>query len=371
MKDDIHWLDMINSPNAQTRLEALGEFLFDETHGPKDALLAFLSSRLNSRALAEDLFQRTVEKVLKQLRRAPLSIQHPHQLSAYVWRAARNQVNDYYRKVKDESSSLEPRHETLASGGRIESSLQQQWYRDRLRNLIPRLPDEEAHLTLILLLAGYNFRQISCLVPWSIRKIQRMYNDSVLLLKSQLSIDPEYSLKPNRWDRLLTFGDGSGHLGLAYIEAQPRNFAAETAHVLCQTFELSSIGQLQAACRPLLVIHEAYSDQPIVQLAFTDPNGMNLNTLRGKPLHYLGGIPSFEREDNKTGESLRLLNLQSYKGHVTGAVTNADMGVEYLDWLYDIAGAKMQVIKMSDAEEFGPTSRVRQPLVYFRAREFA
>jgi len=369
MNDDRRWLERINSPDVRTRLEAVGELLFDtETNKPlMDRLIYFFESRLPPSEKGEDFFQTTAERVVNKWRHVPFPVEHHKQLTAYVWRVANNLVKDHYRKMKGYSISLEPLHEAISNEDVSDSLLQHPWYRDRLRILIPHLPDEETHLTMILMMAGYNFRQISWLVPWSIRKVQRQYQDSKLLLQSHYSIEPEYLIKPKRWDHVLFFDDDSGHLGLAFTEAQPKNFAGETARTLCQILGLKNIEQLQSTYRPLLVIQDIYSNHPAVQLAFSNRNGMNLNTLLGSPLPYLGGTPIFESEGKGQPQRLHLKDLTAYQANVATSVKDLEAEPEYLDWLYDIDGVKFQVRKKFNKEEFYLGNRAGQPLNYFRA----
>lgn len=378
MNDDLYWLDRINSPELSIRFEA-----FEETIDTfRRELTAYFRRRFDFPEVAHALSHQVLAQMGEVVQKKSVHFSDFTHFTRYVWATAKSRAIDYIREGNRERRLLdiEEFHEEVDNVRSIEDSLLEEWSRRRFLSILPTLPNEEAQLTTTLALTGYDPRHISMLLSWSEKTARRHLDDAAKSLRFRFSAEPEFIFKPNRWDYLLYFEDGGGALGLTYTAAQPREFAPETAELLCRELGLTNIEQLPRAYRAHLIVQNVYTDTPTVRLAFTERNSMSLRTLRGEPLYYLDGIPLFYDPDqvwdgknslkrNKANERLGLVDIKTYRANVIDPVRNEELGVDYLDWAYDFDGKKLRVRKLYEPEHFTGSQNMKGSVLYFRVRE--
>ena len=285
-----------------------------------------------------------------------------------------NLWKDWIRRDKRQPPALPWSDETFnqrLSDADVEMLAQRNWTQHRLRSLCWQLPDEKAHLTLLLFLTGLSTRQISWLVPWSESTVARYIEKARHTFKFLFNQAPEYEVESGTWDRLLTFPDGRGDLGVTFTNASPRHFSKETELDLCKQLGLRHIDQLNQGYRSFIVIRSAYTADPQIHLCFAPREPIGLSLLHGATLEYVyDGLPLFQAdvEGSKINEKLHLVEVSRYKAWVVNVHDEVHNGLALLDWHYDIPGNPLHLRKLLNTGAFEKNKADLPTLTYFSSR---
>lgn len=337
-----------------------------------------LNARLGNHQLAEDITQETFLRALGAITKNRIKqLRTSLDVIKYVWMIAKNLVYDHYREVAKlpveiSLDELSMEHLDSFSEEGMEQGLDDYWYPIQLRYLCQFLPDEKAQLSMILVLSGYSFEQVSWLVRWSKSTVRRYALKSMSFLDYKYSQTFEYSFLPGKRDHLLSFTDDQGDFGITFTQADPKNFSSETAQMLCQRLGLQDISQLKLLYNPVLVILKAYTENPIVRLSFLPRTDMNPGVLRGASLNYLDSRPIFRPEHSPGQEAQKRLwldDVREFKAWIVDHQVNEEDGTMILTWWYDIPGGPLEIIKEYDMRVFSKDSGNSPALIHFLSRE--
>ncbi len=125
-----------------------------------DKVLAYIRSRINRWADAEDLCANVFEKILRNL---PEFDQTKASLSTWIFTITRNTVIDYYRKAKP-SEELD---ENLQDGSEVDDSLLTRESLSELARALQSLPSQQRDLLILRYYDGKTLTEIAAMMNLS------------------------------------------------------------------------------------------------------------------------------------------------------------------------------------------------------------
>jgi len=165
--------------------------LADSINGERQRLLGFIRKRVSSPEDAEDILQ----DVLYQLVSGYSLTEPIEQLSAWLFRSARNRIIDWYRKKRHASLPIESddSDETMIIAELVLDASDnpdrifdrsQVW--SRLAEALEELPKEQRQVFVMHELEGRSFKEISQLTGASVNTLLSRKRYAVLLLRDRM-----------------------------------------------------------------------------------------------------------------------------------------------------------------------------------------
>ncbi len=148
----------------------------------------FLARLSGSRQEAEDATQQTFLAVLQQLR----TLRDPRQLESWIYRIARNEIYQKFRRKKSESledadlNSEVKRIEEERSHANPEKLLLNSELRDRLESALGRLPLKLREVFILAVIQGLAYQEISTIVGRSLLSVKTDIYRARLHLRADL-----------------------------------------------------------------------------------------------------------------------------------------------------------------------------------------
>lgn len=303
------------------------------------SLYAYFKRRLGSSELAQEGVQRVFDRLLNRFKSPLKKAESEEEIEGYVWRTAKNVLNDLLKQLLSPTVSLEEMTSKISLYQGIWEFEKSQSLQ-RVRNLIQHLPYNRDRFIMALILCGLSNNQIARLTPWSIDTIRKSVKDSEKTLGYEFLKAPEYHQEPSKNEKLLSYPGNSGHEGmtLANTQLDLDYLSPETSQMLCKTFGLKNIQQLPLFYAPVLVILNAFSGYPILRLCFSPRDDFNPRVFRGVPIFYLDTIPTFRREKiagKGYQERLWLINAFEFRAWLDD-YPRPQGGVKITSWIYDL-----------------------------------
>jgi RNA polymerase sigma-70 factor (ECF subfamily) len=141
-------------------------------HRHKNKIFAYISLYIRDQALAEDIFQDTLLKVIQSVKAGKYS--DNGKFLSWVMRIAHNLIIDHFRRIKQMNTISNDNYESdlfnsksFAEDSIEDSMIKQQIHKD-VRNMISSLPDDQREVVILRHYAGLSFKEISDITDVSI-----------------------------------------------------------------------------------------------------------------------------------------------------------------------------------------------------------
>jgi RNA polymerase sigma factor (sigma-70 family) len=141
-------------------------------HRHKNKIFAYISLYIRDQALAEDIFQDTLLKVIQSVRAGKYS--DNGKFLSWVMRIAHNLIIDHFRRIKQMNTISNDNYESDLFNSKsfaedsIEDSLIKQQIHKDVRNMISSLPDDQREVVILRHYAGLSFKEIADITDVSI-----------------------------------------------------------------------------------------------------------------------------------------------------------------------------------------------------------
>ena len=141
-------------------------------HRHKNKIFAYISLYIRDQALAEDIFQDTLLKVIQSVKAGKYS--DNGKFLSWVMRIAHNLIIDHFRRIKQMNTISNDNYESdlfnsksFAEDSIEDSMIKQQIHKD-VRNMISSLPDDQREVVILRHYAGLSFKEIADITDVSI-----------------------------------------------------------------------------------------------------------------------------------------------------------------------------------------------------------
>jgi RNA polymerase sigma factor (sigma-70 family) len=141
-------------------------------HRHKNKIFAYISLYIRDQALAEDIFQDTVLKVIQSVKSGKYS--DNGKFLSWVMRIAHNLIIDHFRRIKQMNTISNDNYESdlfnsksFAEDNIEDDMIKQQIHKD-IRNMISSLPDDQREVVILRHYAGLSFKEIAEITDVSI-----------------------------------------------------------------------------------------------------------------------------------------------------------------------------------------------------------
>jgi RNA polymerase sigma factor (sigma-70 family) len=141
-------------------------------HRHKNKIFAYISLYIRDQALAEDIFQDTILKVIQSVKGGKYS--DNGKFLSWVMRIAHNLIIDHFRRIKQMNTISNDNYESdlfnsksFAEDNVEDNLIKQQIHKD-VRNMISSLPDDQREVVILRHYAGLSFKEIAEITEVSI-----------------------------------------------------------------------------------------------------------------------------------------------------------------------------------------------------------
>jgi RNA polymerase sigma factor (sigma-70 family) len=141
-------------------------------HRHKNKIFAYISLYIRDQALAEDIFQDTILKVIQSVKGGKYS--DNGKFLSWVMRIAHNLIIDHFRRIKQMNTISNDNYESdlfnsksFAEDNVEDNMIKQQIHKD-VRNMISSLPDDQREVVILRHYAGLSFKEIADITDVSI-----------------------------------------------------------------------------------------------------------------------------------------------------------------------------------------------------------
>jgi RNA polymerase sigma factor (sigma-70 family) len=141
-------------------------------HRHKNKIFAYISLYIRDQALAEDIFQDTILKVIQSVKAGKYS--DNGKFLSWVMRIAHNLIIDHFRRIKQMNTISNDNYESdlfnsksFAEDNIEDDMIKQQIHKD-IRSMISSLPDDQREVVILRHYAGLSFKEISEITEVSI-----------------------------------------------------------------------------------------------------------------------------------------------------------------------------------------------------------
>jgi RNA polymerase sigma factor (sigma-70 family) len=149
------------------------QLCFEELiHRHKNKIFAYISLYIRDQALAEDILQETLLKVIQSIKAGKYS--DNGKFLSWVMRIAHNLIIDHFRRIKQMNTISNDNYETdLFNSKRFtednveDDIIKQQIHKD-VRNMISSLPDDQREVVILRHYADLSFKEIADITGVSI-----------------------------------------------------------------------------------------------------------------------------------------------------------------------------------------------------------
>jgi RNA polymerase sigma factor (sigma-70 family) len=138
----------------------------------KNKIFAYISLYIRDKALAEDIFQDTLLKVIQSVRAGKYS--DNGKFLSWVMRIAHNLIIDHFRRIKQMNTISNDNYESdlfnsksFAEDNVEDDMIKKQIHKD-VRNMIGSLPDDQREVVILRHYAGLSFKEIADITDVSI-----------------------------------------------------------------------------------------------------------------------------------------------------------------------------------------------------------
>jgi RNA polymerase sigma factor (sigma-70 family) len=141
-------------------------------HRHKNKIFAYISLYIRDQALAEDIFQDTLLKVIQSVKAGKYS--DNGKFLSWVMRIAHNLIIDHFRRIKQMNTISNDNYESdlfnsksFAEDNIEDSMIKQQIHKD-VRSMISSLPEDQREVVILRHYAGLSFKEIADITDVSI-----------------------------------------------------------------------------------------------------------------------------------------------------------------------------------------------------------
>jgi RNA polymerase sigma factor (sigma-70 family) len=134
-------------------------------HRHKNKIFAYISLYIRDQALAEDIFQDTILKVIQSVKSGKYS--DNGKFLSWVMRIAHNLIIDHFRRLKQMNTISNDNYESdlfnsksFAEDNIEDDIIKQQIHKD-VRNMISSLPDDQREVVILRHYADLSFKEIA------------------------------------------------------------------------------------------------------------------------------------------------------------------------------------------------------------------
>ncbi len=134
-------------------------------HRHKNKIFAYISLYIRDQALAEDIFQDTILKVIQSVKTGKYS--DNGKFLSWVMRIAHNLIIDHFRRLKQMNTISNDNYESdlfnsksFAEDNIEDDIIKQQIHKD-VRNMISSLPDDQREVVILRHYADLSFKEIA------------------------------------------------------------------------------------------------------------------------------------------------------------------------------------------------------------------
>jgi RNA polymerase sigma factor (sigma-70 family) len=134
-------------------------------HRHKNKIFAYISLYIRDQALAEDIFQDTILKVIQSVKSGKYS--DNGKFLSWVMRIAHNLIIDHFRRLKQMNTISNDNYESdlfnsksFAEDNIEDDIIKQQIHKD-VRNIISSLPDDQREVVILRHYADLSFKEIA------------------------------------------------------------------------------------------------------------------------------------------------------------------------------------------------------------------
>ncbi len=134
-------------------------------HRHKNKIFAYISLYIRDQALAEDIFQDTILKVIQSVKTGKYS--DNGKFLSWVMRIAHNLIIDHFRRLKQMNTISNDNYESDLFNSKsfaednIEDDIIKQQIRKDVRNMISSLPDDQREVVILRHYADLSFKEIA------------------------------------------------------------------------------------------------------------------------------------------------------------------------------------------------------------------
>ena len=136
-------------------------------------------SKCKNKNLADDLFQKTFEKIAEK-RSKLVSCTN---LKSYLARMAANEVYDHFRRNK---KAISPEDLAVYESQKAQTSYSEKWL-EKLRNELVKLPEDQNKVVMLKVFEKYTFKDIADLLGISANTAASRYRYALINLKKSLN----------------------------------------------------------------------------------------------------------------------------------------------------------------------------------------
>src|SRR5665647_1650364 len=166
-------------------------------HRHKNKVFAYISLYIRDQALAEDIFQDTVLKVIQSVKAGKYS--DNGKFLSWVMRIAHNLIIDHFRRIKQMNTISNDNYESdlfnskrFAEDNIEDDMIKQQIHKD-VRNMISSLPDDQKEVVILRHYADLSFKEIAditgCLLYTSLGRMRyALINMRRIMVDNKISL---------------------------------------------------------------------------------------------------------------------------------------------------------------------------------------